>query len=335
MFIDRRNHLIGYIDWIFVLLVTLPMLSVNILFPELGTGRYNLLILFINLSWVFGIFLTKIRQLKFMIVPKSTNLKRSVYVDLILIAIAFLILAMMKSNNHVGLMSETSRISFEGSLEHKLLIIVIFVSAVVQSSRLVTICIILFTAVLTGWKSILIYALVSFIHYKQFSNKKILLPVLYAFFLMFFFTIINFFRQGGKIDNLNFSVFVDFMALIQFYLSYGFVNLALNMNNINTFSYLFPLQFDGDLLSPTWNVYSGLFFLLERLGVLFTCITLAIIRYSVVHTLNDNLGSRFMHYVLLLTTLMLHNTFLLSSTSIWIFGLLLFVMVRLIIVKPV
>jgi hypothetical protein len=225
-------------------------------------------------------------------------------------------------SGNIGVLGDDIRLSLEGGVAHKLLLLNILVIASYGLKGMKTLCAFLVVTVLTGWKSVFLYAVIAAMHQVRIDWIVVTKIAVASLIVLAIFAGMNLTRQGLEFSEVNSIGSLLFLDVFYYYLIYGFLNFSLNIADVPNLSFFAAVDLGFSQVHPTWNVQSGFHGLLATFGVFGSCIYLAALRSLAPISIQGPVGNYF-HYIAVLTAIMLHNTIIALSPIVLLFPLFL------------
>jgi hypothetical protein len=329
-------------DIIFTLLVIVPAFYAYTLTDEgfIQSNLYMYTIIFFSICWFIGSMLgyRKFKSRKNFydakrseeIVNKKVFLKLiSVCSNTIVMGVVIFVIYDSYTRGEIGLLNDSFRTDYEGSLPHRLILICLYLISTFNVNRIAFFSLSM-VGMLTGWKSLFFYILVSKFHLLSFVDfrritlknftKIFLITTAAFFFIIVAFSVVNSLRTSQSIG------FFSIIVVIRYYLIYGFINFSNSLSGHDFGSLLLPANLDEYFVHVTWNVSTGFYKLINNLGLILGGFYLMIIRISGFAGFLGSPFQRYFHFVTMLTAIMLHNTSIITSPSIPTFGCFIFIL---------
>ena len=180
---------------------------------------------------------------------------------------------------------------------------------------------------MTGWKSIVLYAVIAYINHIKINLSLVIKSILISLFLLIVFSIINMSRQGVAFSEMTMLSTISFTDVLYYYLAYGFLNFAYNLQQLSEVSLFLPLNLGNEIINPTWNVQSGFHGLLNTLGILGGSAFLMGLRIVGSYGRKQGFFGNYFNYIMILTIVMFHNTMIALSPIVYIFPVFLYAFV--------
>jgi hypothetical protein len=304
--------------------------------------EYDLILLSFAIAWLLGALISKINFGKINICPTLNKsvaalTEKSIAKITYIVSISLILYFLVSGN--IGILSDENRLLFEGGVAHKIILINIFLIASYGMEDKKAFFLFFILAAMTGWKSIVLYAVVAFLIQFRINFLLLIKFLALAVILIIAFSIINMRRQGVNFSDMTLVSTVSILEIFYYYLAYGFLNFAYNLQQLSVFSLFLPLGIGGDTINPTWNVHSGFHVLINTLGILGGSIFMIGLRIVGSRTKNNGPIYNFCYYIMILTLIMFHNTFIALSPIVLIFPFFLYFLEKFIpfikLLKPI
>lgn len=305
-----------------------PMLVAICYFPFAAPFQYILILASISLGWVFGqatVFLAPKKRIE-NVDDTATKFTRAVSIRILdqdlfyLFSVIFglLSLIMIFSLQNFGVFGESERLKFEGSIQQKFFLVSLFCFATRNNVSTFVFVLLMTIALLSGWKSNVLYVTAAYgyrFSYIILNVRKYYKLIVVSLSLLLIFAFLNISRQQGRV---NLEGVVAFFDTLIYYTLFGFVNLAISVSSLPIEVLFLGGEIPYVLVDPTWNVFSGAFFLVNNFGII-GCFAFFFFLPIICSTNFRGALQKFISFCLFTFFILFHNSFFFQSKILLIF----------------